>query len=99
MHNAASDYSHFNVLAAVPPPFPAQLLTCLKRRQLRYRTTIEEDEAIIADPSHGPRPTVAARLLKGEKRILLAAQAAVMELPGASDAEARGPMPSAIAME
>jgi hypothetical protein len=42
---------------------------------------------------------VAARLLKGEKRILLAAQAAVMELPGASDAEARGPMPSAIAME
>ncbi|KAI3425759.1 hypothetical protein D9Q98_007734 [Chlorella vulgaris] len=76
-----------------------QLLTCLKRRQLRYRTTIEEDEAIIADPSHGPRPTVAARLLKGEKRILLAAQAAVMELPGASDAEARGPMPSAIAME
>lgn len=44
----------------------------LRLRLSRYRTTIEEDEAIIADPAYGPRPTVAARLLKAEKRILQA---------------------------
>lgn len=55
-----------------PPPPPLQLITVLRLRLSRYRTTIEEDEAIIADPAYGPRPTVAARLLKAEKRILQA---------------------------
>lgn len=54
-----------------PPPLP-QLITVLRLRLSRYRTTIEEDEAIIADPAYGPRPTVAARLLKAEKLILQA---------------------------
>ena len=36
----------------------------------RYRTSIAEDEAIIADETLGPRPRVAARLLRIEKRIL-----------------------------
>ncbi|EFN55628.1 hypothetical protein CHLNCDRAFT_57818 [Chlorella variabilis] len=76
-----------------------QLITHLRLRQSRYRTTIEEDEAIIADPAKGPRPTVAARLLKIEKGILAAAVAAAMALPGAAEAAAHGPVVTAIKME
>ena len=71
----------------------------LRRRQAAYRTTIEQDDATIADPSTGPRQTVAARLLRIEKQILAAALQAAMALPGAADAVARGPMPTAIKME
>lgn len=76
-----------------------QLITTLRLRQSRYRTTIEEDEAAIADPSVGPRPTVAARLLKSEKRILQATVAAVMALPGAAEAGQHAPIVTAIKME
>lgn len=85
--------------AARSPPVPPQLITHLRLRQSRYRTTIEEDEAIIADPAKGPRPTVAARLLKIEKGILAAAVAAAMALPGAAEAAAHGPVVTAIKME
>ena len=36
----------------------------------RYRTTIAEDDATIADPTTSPRRQVAARLLRIEKGIL-----------------------------
>lgn len=82
-----------------PLPRPPQLIHHLRLRQAAYRTTIEQDEATIADPAAGPRPTVAARLLRCEKQILAAALAAARALPGAADAETRGPLPTAIAME
>ena len=76
-----------------------QLITQRRLRLSRYRTTIEQDEATIADPSTGPRQTVAARLLKIEKGILQGCLAAVMALPGAEEAAAHGPMPTAIMMD
>ena len=82
-----------------PRPLPPQLIHHLRLRQAAYRTTIEQDEATIADPAAGPRPTVAARLLRCEKQILAAALAAARALPGAAEAETRGPLPTAIAME
>ena len=36
----------------------------------RYRTSREEDDAVVADPGAGPRQKVAARLLRIEKSIL-----------------------------
>lgn len=36
----------------------------------RYKTTQEEDGAVIDDPAAGPRQKVAARLLRIEKSIL-----------------------------
>lgn len=36
----------------------------------RYKTSVEEDDAIIEDPHAGPRQKVAARLLRIEKSIL-----------------------------
>ena len=36
----------------------------------RYKTSIEEDDGVVADPSAGPRQKVAARLLRIEKSIL-----------------------------
>ena len=36
----------------------------------RYCTTISEDNAVVTDPSAGPREKVAARLLRIEKTIL-----------------------------
>ena len=36
----------------------------------RYTTSKEEDDAVVADPSAGPRQKVAARLLRIEKSIL-----------------------------
>ena len=64
----------------------AQLIHFLKTRLAGYKTTIEEDDCIIADPTSGPRRTVAARLLKIEKTILQNAMSAVMIRPGAEDA-------------
>lgn len=81
------------------PPASPQLVHLLRRRQAAYRTTVEQDDAIIADPTTGPRQTVAARLLRIEKQILAGAVQAAMALPGAADAVARGPMPTAIKME
>lgn len=68
----------------------AQLCAVLQRRLSGYRTTIAEDDAVIADPASGPRPTVAARLLRKEKKILQGALATVMARPGAADAIAAG---------
>jgi hypothetical protein len=75
------------------------LVTVLKLRQARYKTSIEQDEAIIADPAYGPRPTVAARLLRSEKRILQASLDAVLALPGAAEAASHAPLTTAIKME
>ena len=36
----------------------------------RYKTSREEDDAVVADPRAGPREKVAARLLRIEKSIL-----------------------------
>jgi hypothetical protein len=36
----------------------------------RYRTSQEEDDAVVVDPRAGPREKVAARLLRIEKSIL-----------------------------
>ena len=52
----------------------AQLGKELDRRISGYRTTIAEDDAIVEDPNVGARERVAARLLRIEKSILLAAQ-------------------------
>jgi hypothetical protein len=60
----------------------------LGRRLKGYRRSVEEDDAIIADPSTGPRQAVAARLLRIEKRILQRAVAQLLRLPGAADAVA-----------
>lgn len=76
-----------------------QLVNHLKLRQSRYRTTVEQDEATINDPASGPRPTVAARLLRCEKLILAGTVAAVHALPGAAEAAAAPPLPTAIRME
>ncbi|PRW57651.1 3-oxoacyl-[acyl-carrier] synthase chloroplastic isoform A [Chlorella sorokiniana] len=76
-----------------------QLIHLLQRRQAAYRTTIEQDDAIIADPTTGPRQTVAARLLRIEKQILAGAVQAAMALPGAAEAVAVGPLPTAVKME
>ena len=40
----------------------------------RYKTSREEDDAVVADPRAGPREKVAARLLRIEKSILSGAQ-------------------------
>ena len=92
-----------------PPHHPAprtpacraipQLVNQLQLRRSKYRTSIEEDEATMADPAAGPRPKVAARLLRGEKQILLAALAAAMALPGAADAAAAPAAPTAVKLE
>lgn len=63
----------------------AQLIRCLQKRLSGYKTTIEEDDAVIADPSSGPRRTVAAKLLKIEKTILQGSLKAVMALPNAKE--------------
>lgn len=76
-----------------------QLIHLLRRRQAAYRTTIEQDDAIIADPTTGPRQTVAARLLRIEKQILAGATQAALALPGAAEAAALGPLPTAVKME
>ena len=44
--------------------------SCASAAICRYRTSSEQDEAVIADPAAGPREKVAARLLKLEKSIL-----------------------------
>ena len=67
-----------------------QLTGHLRRRLGRYRTTVAEDDAIIADPSTGPRQTVAARLVRIEKGILQGTLAAVLKQPGAEEAVAAG---------
>lgn len=43
---------------------------CILLASFRYRTTKEEDDAVVADPTAGPREKVAARLLRIEKSIL-----------------------------
>jgi len=43
---------------------------CVILGMRRYKTSIEEDIAVIADPTAGPREKVAARLLRIEKSIL-----------------------------
>lgn len=60
----------------------------LAQRLKGYRTSVEEDDAIIADPSTAPRQSVAARLLRIEKRILQRAVTQLLRLPGAADAVA-----------
>lgn len=85
-------------LPPAPPPSP-QLIHLLRRRQAAYRTTIEQDDVIIADPTTGPRQTVAARLLRIEKQILAGAMQAALALPGAAEAAALGPLPTAVKME
>lgn len=67
-----------------------QLAGYLQRKLAGYKTTIEQDRAIIEDPTAGPRQTVAARLLRIEKRILLDALQQVMRQPGAAQAIATG---------
>lgn len=66
----------------------AQLTTHLKRRMAGYKTTVTEDEAIIADPTVRPRQTVAAKLVRIEKLILQGAMQELMQQPGAQQAAA-----------
>lgn len=53
----------------------------------------------MADPDAGPRPKVAARLLRGEKQILLAALEAAMALPGAAEAAAAPAAPTDVKLD
>jgi hypothetical protein len=64
----------------------AQLAGELTRRLAGYRTTIEEDNAVVADTALGARERVAARLLRIEKAILQSALAEVQRMPGADEA-------------
>ncbi|PSC74659.1 3-oxoacyl-[acyl-carrier] synthase chloroplastic isoform B [Micractinium conductrix] len=75
-----------------------QLITVLRLRLSRYRTTIEEDEAVIADPTVKPRHAVAARLLRSEKGILNMALAAALALPGGEEAASHTPIVTAVKM-
>ena len=54
------------------PVLPCQWPACVTHINVlcRYRTSIEEDEAIVASSSAGPRQKVAARLVRIEKTIL-----------------------------
>lgn len=63
-----------------------QLAGCLHRRLGAYKTTVEEDDAVIADSTKGPRETVAAKLVKIEKGILKAALSALIATPGSDEA-------------
>ena len=80
--------------APVSPANEAKVLATLsahlQRRLSEYKTTVEEDAAIIADPTTGPRQTVASKLLRIEKKILQGALAQVMRQPGAAEAIASG---------
>ncbi|DBB15649.1 TPA: hypothetical protein ACH3X3_003860 [Trebouxia sp. C0006] len=51
-------------------PSPRIPLLFLLSRRLRYRTSQEENDAMVVDPRAGPREKVAARLLRIEKSIL-----------------------------
>ena len=68
----------------------SSLAAHLRQRLGRYRTSDEEDEAVIADAACGPRRQVAARLLRIEKGILRAALAQVLAMPGGAEADAAG---------
>ncbi len=65
----------------------------------RYRTTIEQDEATIADPHSGARATVAARLVRIEKIILQQALDQLLALPGAAEAAQRPPAASEVKLD
>lgn len=57
-----------------------QLTGYFQARLGSYKTTITEDEAILADPHTNPKKMVSTRLVRIEKKILLNAAAAVKEL-------------------
>jgi histone-lysine N-methyltransferase SETD3 len=85
----------FDAAAAPAPPATearavAQLARHLDRRLAGYRTTTQQDEAILADPATRPRQTVAARLVRIEKTILQRAAAELLARPGAAEAVAAG---------
>ena len=65
----------------------------------RYRTTIEQDEATIADPHTGARATVAARLVRIEKIILQQALDQLLRLPGAEEASRHAPPMSEVKLD
>ena len=52
----------------------------------RYKTSREEDDAVVADPSAGPRQKVAARLLRIEKSILSGTLSVLYHLPSQQNA-------------
>lgn len=62
----------------------------LAARRAGYRSTVAEDEAVIASPDAGPRPKVAARLLRLEKLILDDALAAVKAAAAAAGVACEG---------
>lgn len=62
------------------------LTSCIQRRLNRYRTTKEEDDAVVADPTAGPREKVASRLLRIEKSILTGALNEIAKVPGGAQA-------------
>jgi len=61
-----------------------QLIGHLQGKLRRYKTSMEEDVAVIEDPKAGPREKVAARLLRIEKFILQEALDNLESLPGAT---------------
>ncbi|GBG60037.1 hypothetical protein CBR_g368 [Chara braunii] len=64
-----------------------QLSEFLKQRLGEYKTTVEEDDRLIANPNEDPKKVVAAKLLRIEKKMLIATLDAVKaiarELPPA----------------
>lgn len=76
-----------------------QLAGHLRWRLGRYRTSIEQDEAVIADETAGSRQRVAAKLLRIEKGILAAGLAQLMRMPGAAEAAAAPQPLSAVILE
>ncbi|BDA45553.1 probable actin-histidine N-methyltransferase [Coccomyxa sp. Obi] len=67
-----------------------QLASHLQERLDRYRTSCEEDEAIISSSTAGPRQKVAARLLRIEKAILRGALEEALRLADDRDEAVRG---------
>jgi len=56
------------------------LINHLQERLGGYKTSIDEDDAVIADPSSTPRHAVASRLLRIEKTILLGTLNSITQL-------------------
>lgn len=63
----------------------SRLMGVLQKRLSTYSGSIQDDEAVIQDPTSGPRKTVAARLLRLEKIMLNRALSEVVELPGSKN--------------
>lgn len=69
----------------------SQLIGRLRERLSRYGTTVEQDDAVIADPTSRARAVLSARLVRIEKIILQQALDTLLRLPGGEEASHHAP--------